>query len=999
LFLVKFTKATADKGVSFVLPKVAAAFERNAWSKHGLKEGWFKITPETLAKNALVSGKPDSTDRSLLLIHGTFSNAASSFGPLRTSDFFHRAALLYGERIYAFNHFTVSRAPEENARMLLEELPDETFSFDVITHSRGGLVLRNLVERSVVFGPLARRFKLGKAVLVASPNDGTPLATPARWQDTVGWFANLLELFPENPFATGAEFVANALVWLARHASGDLPGLHSMDAIGDSICDLQGSPGPPPDAYSALVANYNPSGNILSRMLDTGIDQFFGTANDLVVPSESGWRIGHSPATFIPATRIGCYGPGGNLAPDSVTHVNFFSHQETVDFLVTALAGQAQQLPALDPKIILPDRRLVRSSRTANGTTTIGIPVSLPTKVPPVAPRKSATGATEQVQSPDRSTDETFYLTLLNPDKASGSATLIASFRNATVSLVVRLSDGEEGKRFHEIISLNRNIRSYVNGDEAQEPPHGEKLIEVGKQIFRSLFPGEVQRLYDVARATQRTGRINVIFTSAVGWVADLPYEFVYDPVRNTFLATSEINFTRNVITAVPADGSKEREEPLRILVIVAQPLGLAHLSAKQETEAIQSGYKRLIEANLASVDVLLDATPVRTHQVLELSPSFDIVHFIGHGEYDDARDTAFLIFQDETGRVQRIDSRLAQQIFCRRGIRLLFLNACETSKGGKADFNRGMAQSLVEGGIPTVVANQYSVLDVSATSFAQHFYWSLAHGNTIGDAAREARISVNYSIPGENLDWAVPVVFARNPVDRLALQHPTVDLASEASRTARGEMRRGRDYIERWALWDVQGMIPNLAAIARTLTDSQQRIFFDVVRLSAPLGTWRREHTKAGEKAYLNAAKVAQRLEETPHELGVKRLIAITNLPLRDEEDLNLYTWNEDPNGKISIISLEPYIEDIRPPERSIERLIANAVADFASGLNEHDPGEHDGKLRGASDCPLYYNPDQDIDLAAGPLALCQLCQVRLRKAKRLELVPIIESLLKAYP
>src|SRR5262245_45415726 len=245
--------------------------------------------------------------------------------------------------------------------MLLEGLPDASFAFDAITHSRGGLVLRTLVERSTAFGSLAKRFQLGRAVLVASPNEGTPLATPQRWEDTVGWVANLLELFPDNPFTTGAEFVANGIVWIARHASGDLPGLHSMDGDGAPIAELQEPPGPPPDAYSALVANYEPKGEVLRRMVDTGVDQFFGSANDLVVPSEGGWRIDREGSSFIPGTRIGCFGPGGNLHGDSVTHIGFFSEPSAVDFLVTALAGQPQPLSPVDPAKSLPDRRLLRA--------------------------------------------------------------------------------------------------------------------------------------------------------------------------------------------------------------------------------------------------------------------------------------------------------------------------------------------------------------------------------------------------------------------------------------------------------------------------------------------------------------------------------------------------------------------------------------------------------------------------------------------------------------
>ncbi|MGA3090368.1 MAG: CHAT domain-containing protein [Terriglobales bacterium] len=362
--LIKVGKVAADKAVSFALPKRVAALEKTTWNKRGLKEGWLKVTSETLARAALAPGKPTSPDRSLLFIHGTFSNTASAYGALTASAFFDGVKEAYGERIFAFDHFTLSRTPEENARMLLEGLPDQTTTFDVITHSRGGLVLRNLVERGDAFGALARRFKLGRAVLVASPNEGTPLATPQRWGDTVGWMANLLELFPDNPFTTGAAFVANGLVWLARHASGDLPGLHSMDADGEQIAALQSPPGPPAEAYSALVANYNPTGAVLLRMLDTGIDQFFGSANDLVVPTQGGWRVPQARTSFISAARIGCYGPGGNLSADAVTHVNFFSRPETVDFLTRALSGEPQLLKRMDPLATLPDRRLLRE-RTA----------------------------------------------------------------------------------------------------------------------------------------------------------------------------------------------------------------------------------------------------------------------------------------------------------------------------------------------------------------------------------------------------------------------------------------------------------------------------------------------------------------------------------------------------------------------------------------------------------------------------------------------------------
>ena len=328
--------------------------------------------------------------------------------------------------MFAFDHFSVSRTPEENARMLLEGLPDQSTTFDVITHSRGGLVLRNLVERARAFGPLASRFTLGHAVLVACPNEGTPLGTPQRWSDTVGWMANLLELFPENPFTTGAAFVANGLVWLARHAAGDIPGLHSMDGSGDLIADLQAPPGPPMDAYSALVANYNPAGEVLLRMLDTGVDQFFGSANDLVVPSEGGWRIDQPGAGFIPAARIGCYGPGGNLAPDSITHVNFFARTETVDFLARALSGAPQPLKRVDPRAILPDHRRLREGTADVAAAAAAARVApRPVQGRPKAGRPAAASEPRPARRPLR-------VTVINGDLTFQEAPLLLGHYRAT---------------------------------------------------------------------------------------------------------------------------------------------------------------------------------------------------------------------------------------------------------------------------------------------------------------------------------------------------------------------------------------------------------------------------------------------------------------------------------------------------------------------------------------------------------------------------------------
>jgi hypothetical protein len=46
--------------------------------------------------------------------------------------------------------------------------------------------------------------------------------------------------------------------------------------------------------------------------------------------------------------------------------------------------------------------------------------------------------------------------------------------------------------------------------------------------------------------------------------------------------------------------------------------------------------------------------------------------------------------------------------------------------------------------------------------------YNYLAHGNTIAQASREARIACSYRPGMQSIDWAVPVVYARDADDAL---------------------------------------------------------------------------------------------------------------------------------------------------------------------------------------------------------------------------------------
>ncbi|HEX6943898.1 MAG TPA: hypothetical protein VF128_13290, partial [Gemmatimonadaceae bacterium] len=509
------------KVAELALVKLARKWEEQQWKKH--TRGLVHVDPATLALGNAGSLKPlkdlskiaAPPARNLLLLHGTFSKAESGFAGLaRTvspdgAHFFDAIRDLYGDRIFAFNHFTVSESPEENARALLKALPKGGGVFDVITHSRGGLVLRTLVERQADLGSDAARFRLGRAILCAGPNEGTPLADGDRWDTITTWIGNLTDLFPDNPFTFAVDFLAESLKWLARATTEKLPGLASMNPNGDVIAALQDDPGPPANAYWTVAANHEPTDTLLQRAADVGLDALFARANDMVVPTAGSWRVSPAQPAVIPALQIACFGPGGNVASNAngdVHHCNIFSQPETIDVLLRVLRDQPIGLPPLDPATepptfgLLGPRRSLRAIRPTSPLPALPVSAAVAATavpsfpVPSVATTAAVTsapvvgavaGAPEApraqlvttVDSRGRASaffapieppaDENFNLFLFAPQTSTeeaGEYYLLASFRNARV-LVPFLTRGDEnGNRWRRIIAVRRHIAGYIDG-------------------------------------------------------------------------------------------------------------------------------------------------------------------------------------------------------------------------------------------------------------------------------------------------------------------------------------------------------------------------------------------------------------------------------------------------------------------------------------------------------------------------------------------------------
>ncbi|MFD1047334.1 esterase/lipase family protein, partial [Kibdelosporangium lantanae] len=107
----------------------------------------------------------------LLLVHGTFSTGDAFRQLYSDQQWLANIRKRYGG-VLIFDHPSMHVAPEDNARWLLDQLPtDRTLTLDVVSHSRGGLVARQIpLQSGVACPPRIRRL-----VQVGPPNAGTVL--------------------------------------------------------------------------------------------------------------------------------------------------------------------------------------------------------------------------------------------------------------------------------------------------------------------------------------------------------------------------------------------------------------------------------------------------------------------------------------------------------------------------------------------------------------------------------------------------------------------------------------------------------------------------------------------------------------------------------------------------------------------------------------------------------------------------------------------------------
>jgi CHAT domain-containing protein len=322
------------------------------------------------------------------------------------------------------------------------------------------------------------------------------------------------------------------------------------------------------------------------------------------------------------------------------------------------------------------------------------------------------------------------------------------------------------------------------------------RSIDAGISIFRALFASTPngQRIWSAVAPELNNTRIEVILNTPSA--DSFPWELAREREGSPPVAVLAKAFVR-WYSGLPSPSCPQSTGAIRVLVVICRPGG-------QDDVPFRSVAGRLLAASDIATELAFQVLRppsfahlcAALHEAHVASQPFQIVHFDGHGTFEDlfgwsqsasARNKrGYLVFEDPSASDNRElvhGTKLGREL-ASNGVRLLVMNACRsahvgairlptTPEGAPAESLRvygSLANEIVKAGVPGVVAMRHNVWVDTAARFMTKMYAGLAEFDSVGESVRHARASLFFDSFREHAgrsiqDWQVPVVYEQSPI------------------------------------------------------------------------------------------------------------------------------------------------------------------------------------------------------------------------------------------
>ncbi len=306
--------------------------------------------------------------------------------------------------------------------------------------------------------------------------------------------------------------------------------------------------------------------------------------------------------------------------------------------------------------------------------------------------------------------------------------------------------------------------------------PEMKLAQEYGGKLFAAVFKDEVYTCFrsshDLAQRQGMGLRLRLRVKDAR--LGGLPWEYLFNAQLNRFLSLGVDTPVVRYLELPQPIPALDLSLPVRVLAVIASPRDCARLDTEGEWQRLNQALGELLGRGAVLLDRLETPTLTGLNRQLARNGPYHILHFIGHGSFSEDAQDGLLLFENENGASQPVNGlRLGTILHNYPTLRLAVLNACEGGRTSNEDPFAGVAHSLLQQGIPAVVAMQFEITDQAALTFAQEFYTALAGDEPLDAALGRARAAI--FAEDNDIEWGTPVLFTRQPDGRL------FELADEA--------------------------------------------------------------------------------------------------------------------------------------------------------------------------------------------------------------------------
>jgi len=283
------------------------------------------------------------------------------------------------------------------------------------------------------------------------------------------------------------------------------------------------------------------------------------------------------------------------------------------------------------------------------------------------------------------------------------------------------------------------------------------------EQFGLDLFAFAIQQRGDRVYQRLPPGPVRIQILSNHHEIQSLPWEYLQEPGKPSGPSALRlpVRVVPTIQVAAPTPRALNAQKKLKVLFVYADPADQDAVAWDEIKSTIERAFLERAKDQL-EIDVVEGASEQSLASAL-LQKQYDIFQFSGHGQIDHNGRGELLLRDSSTQRTQPLSAERLANKLSGRGIQLVVLSACNTSTG---DFTKSfsvIAQTLVENGVPAVVAYQFPVTNSAAATFAKGLYSGLLRTGDIDIAVTDGR-QMLWSQPRmgnqASIDWGIPTLY-----------------------------------------------------------------------------------------------------------------------------------------------------------------------------------------------------------------------------------------------